>query len=181
MTASAVRGRAADDADPIKGSGPNSRRVTALPGCAHAGRRRSQVRRDGPSARVTAGRGKARLEGGGSGVARLPPCPVPARAASMGSFSLAEARAMDDDAPRYLDTRQAAGYPGTGAGTLNRMRVSGEGPRYSKLGRRVVYDLADLDRWVEERKRRFTGESGGEERRRTGGPSRAWMSCCERQ
>ena len=26
-------------------------------------------------------------------------------------------------------------------------------------GRRVVYDLADLDRWVEERKRRFTGES----------------------
>ena len=88
---------------------------------------------------------------------------------------------MDDDAPRYLDTRQAAGYPGTGAGTLNRMRVSGEGPRYSKLGRRVVYDLADLDRWVEERKRRFTGESGGEERRRTGGPSRAWMSCCERQ
>ena len=42
------------------------------------------------------------------------------------------------DAPRYLDTRQAAGYPGTGAGTLNRMRVSGEGPRYSKLGRRVV-------------------------------------------
>ncbi len=66
---------------------------------------------------------------------------------------------MADDAPRYLDTRQAAGYLGIGASTLNRMRVSGEGPRYSKLGRRVVYDPADLDSWVEERKRRFTGES----------------------
>ena len=49
---------------------------------------------------------------------------------------------MADDTPRYLDTRQAAGYLGIGASTLNRMRVSGEGPRYSKLGRRVVYDLA---------------------------------------
>ena len=66
---------------------------------------------------------------------------------------------MHDDARRYLDTRQAAAYLGIGASTLNRMRVSGEGPRYSKLGRRVVYDAADLDKWVEERKRRFTGES----------------------
>ena len=41
------------------------------------------------------------------------------------------------------------------------MRVTGEGPRYSKLGRRVIYDVHDLDAWIEARKRRFTGESAG--------------------
>ena len=43
--------------------------------------------------------------------------------------------------------------------TLNRMRVTGDGPLYSKLGRRVIYDVGDLDAWIEARKRRFTGES----------------------
>ena len=70
-------------------------------------------------------------------------------------------RAMIDTKPRYLDTRRAAAYLGISPSTLNRMRVSGDGPRYSKLGRRVVYDIADLDAWVEERKRRFTAESTG--------------------
>ena len=60
--------------------------------------------------------------------------------------------------PRYLDTGQAAEYLGISPSTLNRMRVTGEGPRYSKAGRRVIYDIEDLDAWVEKRKRRFTGE-----------------------
>lgn len=64
--------------------------------------------------------------------------------------------------PRYLDTVQAADYLGLSPSTLSRMRVTGGGPRYSKAGRRVIYDLRDLDSWVEERKRRFTGESEGE-------------------
>ena len=34
-----------------------------------------------------------------------------------------------------------------------------DGPRYIKIGRRVIYDRADLEEWVEERKRRFTGEA----------------------
>ena len=59
----------------------------------------------------------------------------------------------------YLDTRQAAAYLGLSPSTLNRMRVSGDGPRYSKVGRRVIYDVADLDHWMDERKRRFTGEA----------------------
>ena len=61
--------------------------------------------------------------------------------------------------PRYLDTGQAGEYLGISPSTLNRMRVTGEGPRYSKAGRRVIYDIEDLDAWVEERKRRFTGET----------------------
>ena len=62
---------------------------------------------------------------------------------------------------RYLDTKAAADYLGLSPSTLNRMRVTGDGPRYSKLGRRVIYDVHDLDAWIEERKRRFTGESAG--------------------
>lgn len=61
--------------------------------------------------------------------------------------------------PRYLNTEQAGSYLGLSPSTLRRMRVTGEGPRYSKAGRRVIYDPHDLDEWVEERKRRFTGES----------------------
>ena len=66
---------------------------------------------------------------------------------------------MIDPLPRYLDTVQAASYLGLSPSTLSRMRVTGGGPRYSKAGRRVIYDVRDLDTWVEERKRRFTGES----------------------
>ena len=65
--------------------------------------------------------------------------------------------------PRYMNTEQAGSYLGLSPSTLRRMRVTGEGPRYSKAGRRVIYDPSDLDEWVDERKRRFTGESVGED------------------
>ena len=32
--------------------------------------------------------------------------------------------------------------------TLERWRVSGEGPPYAKLGRRVLYRQSDLDEWI---------------------------------
>ena len=61
--------------------------------------------------------------------------------------------------PRYLDTKQAAAYLGLSVKTLEKLRVTGKGPRYAKAGRRVIYDRRDLDKWVAERKRGFTGES----------------------
>ena len=39
------------------------------------------------------------------------------------------------------------------------MRVTGEGPPYVKVRRRVIYDRFDLDDWAAKRKRRFTGET----------------------
>lgn len=60
---------------------------------------------------------------------------------------------------RYLNTSQAADYLGMSPTTLNRMRVTGEGPPYSKVGRRVIYDISELDAWVARRKRHFTGET----------------------
>jgi hypothetical protein len=47
---------------------------------------------------------------------------------------------------RKLRTPDAAAYVGLAASTLNKMRVRGDGPVYSKLGRIVVYDVADLER-----------------------------------
>jgi len=60
--------------------------------------------------------------------------------------------------PRYLNTRQSADYVGLSPSTLNRMRVTGEGPRYAKAGRRVLYERVDLEAWINARKRTFTGE-----------------------
>ncbi len=70
---------------------------------------------------------------------------------------------MSDPLPRYLGPEEAAGYLGLSPKTLQRMRVTGEGPRYVKVRRRVIYDRLDLDEWAAKRKRRFTGEEIEEE------------------
>lgn len=54
--------------------------------------------------------------------------------------------------PRSFRTREAADYLGVSPGTLEVWRCKGRGPRYSKLGKVVVYDPADLDAFREARK-----------------------------
>ncbi|GAB6051193.1 hypothetical protein JCM17960_00130 [Magnetospira thiophila] len=66
---------------------------------------------------------------------------------------------MSQTDTRYLNTKQAAAYVGLSICTLNRMRVTGEGPRYAKAGRRVVYDRLDLEAWIDDHKRNFTGQT----------------------
>ena len=55
--------------------------------------------------------------------------------------------------PRSLRTQQAAQYIGLSPHTLENLRSAGGGPRFFKMGRVVVYDVADLDRWVEAQRR----------------------------
>ncbi len=50
-----------------------------------------------------------------------------------------------------LNTREAAAYCRLGKPTLERFRISGDGPRYCKLGGAVRYRLTDLDTWLESR------------------------------
>lgn len=58
-----------------------------------------------------------------------------------------------------LRPASAAKFLGLSASTLAKMRLKGNGPRYAKLGdRAVLYDTADLLRWVEDRKRKSTSE-----------------------
>ena len=59
---------------------------------------------------------------------------------------------------RRLRTPEAARYLGLSWRTLQNFRISGVGPRFSKLGRSVVYSIPDLDKWVEERVRFSTAE-----------------------
>lgn len=60
---------------------------------------------------------------------------------------------------KKLDTSQAAEYLGLGKSTLDKLRVVGGGPAFIKIGKRVVYDPADLDAWFASHKRASTSES----------------------
>jgi len=57
-----------------------------------------------------------------------------------------------------LRTTEAAEYVGLAPVTLERMRLTGEGPSFAKLGRAVRYRLQDLDNWVASRLVRSTSE-----------------------
>ena len=48
-----------------------------------------------------------------------------------------------------VDEHQAADYLSVAVNTLRKWRSLGEGPAFVKLGRRVVYRLTDLERWLE--------------------------------
>lgn len=64
------------------------------------------------------------------------------------------------DHPPYLTTPQAAALLGLSPRTLERYRVSGEGPPFRKLGRRVRYTRSDIDDWAESCRRRSTSDDG---------------------
>ncbi len=48
-----------------------------------------------------------------------------------------------------LDTPKAAEVLGIAGQTLHQWRMASKGPKYFKFGRRVLYDLADLEEWIE--------------------------------
>lgn len=51
--------------------------------------------------------------------------------------------------PRFLRTAEAGRYLGLSGRTLEKHRTYGTGPRYRKLGGRVIYALSDLEAWAE--------------------------------
>jgi hypothetical protein len=53
----------------------------------------------------------------------------------------------------------AARYLGLAVQTLAKLRLSGNGPPFAKLGRRVVYDPQDLEYWLSQRKRTSTSQA----------------------
>lgn len=55
-----------------------------------------------------------------------------------------------------LNTDAAAAYLGLARSTLEKLRVAGGGPHYLKIGRRVVYDVADLEQWLKDHRRQST-------------------------
>ena len=55
---------------------------------------------------------------------------------------------MCTETPIVLSAEQVAERLGLSMSTLAKMRLSGRGPAYSKLGRRVVYRPSDINKWV---------------------------------
>ncbi|MCP4005462.1 MAG: AlpA family phage regulatory protein [bacterium] len=60
---------------------------------------------------------------------------------------------------RILRTPAAADYVGLSPSTLERMRLSGDGPTFIRLGGRAVgYDINDLDAWLDEQRDNGEGD-----------------------
>lgn len=55
-----------------------------------------------------------------------------------------------------LTVEAAAEYVGVSRSMLDRFRSAGGGPRFIKLGAKVLYDTLDLDRWCESKKQEST-------------------------
>ncbi|MCY1270523.1 hypothetical protein D9M68_230290 [compost metagenome] len=72
---------------------------------------------------------------------------------------------------RYLTNDEAADYLRLSARTLEKLRVIGGGPKFRKFGRRVMYGVADLDTWANERS--YEGTSDPEYAERHAADSRA--------
>jgi len=62
--------------------------------------------------------------------------------------------------PRYLRTPDVALFVGLSIRTLEKHRIYGTGPRYSKLGGRVVYAIEDLESWVKSGAKTSTSDPG---------------------
>ncbi len=97
-----------------------------------------------------------------SSSARPPAAPIPSTSASQrvswpcpggaGDGGDSERGSSEETAPttraKYLNNREAAEYLGLSVRTMNRYRVTGDGPPYYRLGNRVRYVRAELDEWV---------------------------------
>lgn len=59
----------------------------------------------------------------------------------------------------YLTEKDAANHARVSEKYLRKLRCVGGGPAFVKAGRRVVYDLADIDAWLDSLKVRSTSEA----------------------
>jgi predicted DNA-binding transcriptional regulator AlpA len=60
--------------------------------------------------------------------------------------------------PRAMRVNDAAEYTSISVSTLNKLRLTGGGPTYVKIGKSVVYLISDLDKWLENNRRESTTE-----------------------
>lgn len=58
----------------------------------------------------------------------------------------------------YFTAREAAEYIRVSEKTLEKLRATGNGPRFSKLGRKVLYKTSDLEIFMDERTYKSTSQ-----------------------
>ena len=59
-----------------------------------------------------------------------------------------------------FDRPQAATFCRLAVGTMNKKRLNGDGPRFIKLGRRVLYSRQDLLAYIHGNRRNSTSDPG---------------------
>ena len=72
---------------------------------------------------------------------------------------------MSGQSTRYLGTREAAAFLGLSPRTLDRYRVTGEGPAFHKFGSRILYARVDLEEWAAARRMTSTSDDRAAGRR----------------
>lgn len=65
---------------------------------------------------------------------------------------------MTANKPPMMRVSDAAAHLGLSKSTLDKLRLTGGGPAFLKLGKVVVYDPADLDEWLASKRRHSTSE-----------------------
>ena len=61
---------------------------------------------------------------------------------------------------QFLTEDEMSEWLGVSVRTLQRMRVEGNGPKFTKMGRRVLYNRAHVEAWLETRCFSSTSEYG---------------------
>ena len=64
----------------------------------------------------------------------------------------------DDGLAAFLPQQEASAFLRLSERTLERHRIAGTGPKFVRLGRRIVYRRADLEAWADENTFRSTSE-----------------------
>lgn len=59
---------------------------------------------------------------------------------------------------KWLTAREAADYCNLGFSTLAKLRLTGGGPAFSKVGTKVLYNRKDLDAWLDSKRVRSTSQ-----------------------
>jgi predicted DNA-binding transcriptional regulator AlpA len=59
----------------------------------------------------------------------------------------------------FLNTRQVAERTGLAVDSLAKRRVTGDGPRFIKAGRRVLYRWQDVEAWLLKQARNSTSDA----------------------
>lgn len=66
---------------------------------------------------------------------------------------------IQDD--RKMRTPEAAAYAGCSPRTMEKLRQTGGGAIFLKIGRAVLYEKSALDRWLKQCQRKSTSDPGG--------------------
>jgi predicted DNA-binding transcriptional regulator AlpA len=91
-------------------------------------------------------------------VSRDPLAASPALHIITGLFRMSDSNA--ESPQRYLRTSEAARHLTLSPRTLEKHRIYGTGPEYSKIGGRVVYTEEDLNAWAKRGKKKSTSDPG---------------------